>query len=148
VITLRKPILLLLLLFTIINVFSASIFVESPIPQGVSWSFSVDLGSLQNVDSAKVFVGNELAIEIFEFSGTKYANESSISSKVLDYSIKGNVLTVSYSAKSESTIEVSVKTYSGDVEQSSDSETVEFFIPMDQATKRDLESQMYLLTDC
>ncbi len=144
-IALRKTIALILAIFLLSAVMAASISVESPIPQGVGWSFTIDLGALDNVDSAKVFVDNELAMELFEFSGTKYVNDSSVSSNVMDYSLSGNKLTISYSAMQEGSVDVSLKTYDGDSVKDTYDETVEFFIPLDKSTKKELEEQIYAL---
>jgi uncharacterized coiled-coil protein SlyX len=142
---LRDALSLVFIIFLISSVSALSISVDSPIPQGVGWSFSVDLGSLNNVDSAKIYVGGELAVEVFEFSGNKYVDESSISSKVFDYSLNGNIITISYSAKSEGTVQISVKTFLDGSEQDSTSVDVVFFIPLDQATKSELVNKINTL---
>jgi uncharacterized coiled-coil protein SlyX len=137
---LRNIFLLISVIFLVSTVSAVTILVDSPIPQGLSWSFSINLGSLEGVDSAKVYVGDELAIEVFEFAGTKYA--TSVSDEVLSYIINGDNLVISYVSKSKGFVDIIVKTISGEVEQDLVSESVEFFIPFDATVKNELDSKI------
>jgi uncharacterized coiled-coil protein SlyX len=139
---LRNIFLLISVIFLVSTASAVTILVDSPIPQGLSWSFSINLGSLEGVDSAKVYVGDELAIEVFEFAGTKYVNPTSVSDEVLSHIINGDNLVISYVSKSKGFVDIIVKTISGEVEQDLVSESVEFFIPLDATVKNELDSKI------
>jgi uncharacterized coiled-coil protein SlyX len=139
---LRNIFLLISVIFLVSTASAVTILVDSPIPQGLSWSFSINLGSLEGVDSAKVYVGDELAIEVFEFAGTKYVNPTSVSDEVLSHIINGDNLVISYVSKSKGFVDIIVKTISGEVEQDLVSESVEFFIPFDATVKNELDSKI------
>jgi len=139
---LRKLICLLLIVFLISGAFALDISVDSPIPQGVDWSFTVDLGSLASVDDAKIYVNGKQALAVFEYSTTKFVDEDNVSSKVLGYSLSVNNITISYSSIGEGIKEIEVTTYLNGSQVDSESENVEFFIPLDSSAKDELQSQI------
>jgi outer membrane murein-binding lipoprotein Lpp len=127
----KLPLTLIVLTFLAVSVFAVSVNYESPISQGQQWNLTINVSSLSEGESEKLFVGEEELYVIANIDGKIIGYEKS--SRVLWDSVSNSNVTLTISGYSEGKYDIEI----GDV-----SEQIEFFTPVSKSEQDALESKL------
>jgi uncharacterized coiled-coil protein SlyX len=121
-----KLVLCLILLISTISAASISIDSINSVPAGTLWTTTIEY-KLDSGQEAKVFLDDESLLTFFEYNQSVFVDTSKNSSKVLNYNVSNNELTLSIAGMQEGKYSLDAKLYFGDELIESDSIEIEFY---------------------
>ncbi len=121
-----KLVLCLILLTSMVSAGSISIDSINSVPAGTLWTTTIQY-SLDSENEAKIFLDNELLITVFEYNGKAFVDSTRNSTKVLNFNVTNNELTLSISGLREGVYSLDAKLFFGDEQIESDSIDIDFY---------------------
>jgi hypothetical protein len=133
---------LITLILLAVSVSAASIIVDSPLTQGTQWSFEAEF-NIDNANEIRINVASEQVLVGVVYGGEIQVVDSTVSSKVIDYSANGNSVVVLMTGRSEGVYQIEAKAYNNNSEVIDDALVdVEFFQPVSQSQQQSLENKI------
>jgi len=121
-----KSVLCLILLTSLVSAASISIDSINSVSAGTLWTTTIQY-SLDSENEAKIFLDNELLITVFEYNEKAFVDSIQNSTKVLNFNVTNDELTLSISGLKEGVYSLDAKLYFGDEQIDSDSLELEFY---------------------
>ena len=121
-----KLVLCLILLASMVSAASISIDSINSVPAGTLWTTTIQY-SLDSENEVKIFLDNELLITVFEYNGKAFVDSTQNSTKVLNFNVTNDELTLSISGLREGVYSLDAKLNFGDEQIEFDSIDIEFY---------------------